>query len=115
MVEKLAFWLESIFEDDPLPDEITKLVFEIKYNGKYRYLSLKGYEKEINPNIITFFPLEAQFFSCNELMGLDIKTFVYRIEYIIEKAFSSNILKILLKNILIYIKHNDKIKFLFKV
>ena len=115
MVEKLTFWLLSIFEDDPLPDEINVLLFNVKTNGKYKYLEVKGYENFICDNSNSFFPLEAQFFDCLELAKLDDKKFYLRSKYIIEEAFSNNELKYILKKIKIYIRMNNSLEYLFTV
>lgn len=115
MVKKLTYWLESIFEDDPLPPEIHILLFNTVCNGNYKYLTIKGYEKEINLNAITFMPLENQFFDCLELAKLHEEVFCYRAKVIIEEAFDSKTLQNELKNVKIYFAFNNRVEYLFSV
>lgn len=114
MVVKFTSWLEGLIEDDPLPYEINIIVFNIRQNGRYRYLECIGYEQEINQNSVAYYPLEAQCFLCHELAKLDDRIW-FECEYIIEESFSSKILKQQFKNKKIYLKYKEKIKFLFKV
>lgn len=115
MVKRFAFWLEGIVEDDPIPVEITHILFNTKQNGKYKYIELIGYENDINENDLTYFPLEAQFFFCNELAKLKENEFEYQCKYLIEESFDNIFLKKQFKNKKIYFKFKDKIQFLFKV
>ena len=43
MIDKFAFWLSGIVEDDPLPDEIDNILFLIKTNGSYKYTEMRGF------------------------------------------------------------------------
>ena len=114
MTQKLAFWLESIVEDDPLPDEVDVIVFKLNANGNYKYLELLGLENELNLNKETFRPLEAQFFDLKEILTKDERVFVYRLKTIIDEAFSSLVLKQQYKNRKIYLYVNT-FEFLFEV
>lgn len=115
MVKKFAFWLEGIFEDDPLPIEINVLVFLKKQKGLYNYLELQGFEKEYNENSIAFNPLEAQFFNCKELSSLDDINFDIKVQKIIDDAFLNITLKKQLKNTKIFYKNEKKLIYLFKI
>lgn len=115
MIKKLQDWIEGIFEDDAIPEEITTIVFNIVENGKFKYLELKGYEGCIDANKISFFPLEAQFFCCKDLLINEDNLFLYRIKTSIEEAFSSATLEYLLKNRKVYLKYNQNINYLFTV
>ena len=115
MVKKFTFWLEGLIEDDPLPAEITHILFNSRHNGNYKYIELLGYEKEINQNALAYYPLEAQLFFCNEIAKLNDNGFEYEVKYLIEECFSSRILKNQFKNKKIYFKYKEKINFLFKV
>lgn len=115
MVKQLEFWLEGIIEDDPIPDEIDIVLFKVNINGLYKYLELKGYEKEISNNTVPYNPLEAQFFNCKELASLSDKVFYIRAKNIIEEAFSSSVLQQQLKGRRVFFQYGDKIEFLFRV
>lgn len=115
MVDRFISWLEGILEDDPLPEEIDILVFNIRQNGKYKYIELIGYENHISENQIAYYPLEAQHFICNEMAKFDDEKFIFECKYLIEECFVSNILKYQLKNKKIYLKNNNKIDYLLKV
>lgn len=115
MVKQLEFWLEGIIEDDPIPEEIDILLFKVHKNGLYKYLELNGYEKEINNNSVTYYPLEAQFFNCKELAQLGDNLFYIRAKNIIEEAFSSSVLQQQLKGRKIFFQYGDRIDFLFRV
>lgn len=115
MVENFKLWLEGLLEDDPVPEEIDILLFNIKSNGEYKFIELIGYENQINSNAITYYPLESQFYWNHALAKQDNKTFIFEVKYIIEEAFASLILKTQLKNKKIYLKCNNEINYLFKV
>lgn len=115
MVDRLISWLEGLLEDDPIPNEIDIIVFNIRENGKYKYLELIGYEHCISENQIAYYPLEAQHFICKEIAKFDDEKFIFESKYLIEECFKSKILKFQLKNKKIYLKNNREINFLFKV
>lgn len=115
MLEKFIFWVESIFEDDPLPDEISIIVFNTIKNGKYKYLELRGYEKPLSFNNIFFRPLEAECFYCNDLARLKDDLFKVRVKWLIEECFVSKMLKYELKNVEIYFNFDENLEFLFVV
>lgn len=115
MVKKFTFWLESIVEDDPLPDEVDIIVFKVNSNGKYKYLEMLGMEKEVNLNKETFRPLEAQFFSLKPILNSNYEVFEYRIKSLIEDSFDSKIIKQQYKNKKIYLYFNDRLQFLFEI
>ena len=85
MVEQFIFWLLGIIEDDPLPDEVECILFNTRINGNYKYIELKGYEKEPNINAVSFSPLEAQFFYSFTLAKMQNENFVYNAKYIITR------------------------------
>lgn len=114
MIAKFAFWLESIVEDDPLPDEINIIVFKINSNGKYRCIELLGLENELNLNKVTFRPLEAQFFGINSFLNKPQNVFLYAVKDMIDEAFFSPILKQQYKGRKIYLYDKD-FEFLFEV
>lgn len=114
MVSEISFWLESIVEDDPLPDEIELILFKTNFNGEYKYLELLGYEKEINENALPFRTLEMQFFKSKDLEKLKDITFYNRCKYLIEECFESEILKHEYRGRKIYF-YFKKLEFLFVV
>ena len=115
MAIEFRHWLEGIFEDDPLPDEIKILLFNVCVNNVYRYVEVMGFEKEINFNSIVYYPLEAQFFWNHRLAKYNKEKFYFEIKYMIEEAFVSQNLKKELLNRKIYLKNYTEIEFLFKV
>ncbi|MBE7075275.1 MAG: hypothetical protein E7376_04785 [Clostridiales bacterium] len=115
MVKQFTFWLEGLVEDDPLPDEIKIIVFNIRINGVYKYIELIGYEKEININSNVYYPLEAQFFSNLSLAKSSFHAFYNTVKYLIDESFSSAILKQSFKNRKIYLKFQEKAELLFNV
>lgn len=114
MVEKFIFWIRSIFEETPLPDEIKNVVFKVNYAGKYKFIELLGYEENSNLNINCYRPLEAQFFNCKELAIMEENAFIYNLKYLIEECFSDEFISFILKgkNVFLYFKNN--FNFLFK-
>jgi len=114
MVNRFTFWLEGIVEDDPLPTEIKNIVFVVKHNGKYKYLEMQGYEKEISPNAIFYRPLEAEFFSLKELSLDGENLFEYKVKTLIDEAFFSPSLKQQFAGRKIYFL-NRNLQFLFIV
>lgn len=115
MVEQFVFWLLGIIEDDPLPDEVKCILFNTRINGNYKYIELKGYEKEPNINAVAFSPLEAQFFYSFTLAKMQNENFVYNAKYIINEAFSNKELKYIFKKCKIYFKYLNNINYLFTV
>lgn len=114
MIKAFTFWLEGLIEDDPLPDEIDVIVFKINFNGKYKYLSLLGLEKQPNFNQVPYMPLEAQGFIINDLLKASEKVLLYKIKELIDEAFSSQVLKQQFKNRKIYLFYKT-LEFLFKI
>lgn len=114
MTQELAFWIEGIVEDDPLGDEIKNIVFNIIGNN-YKHLEMLGYEGEPCENALVYRPLEAQFFNCNKLLKFSDEIFFNKIEYYIQEAFGSDILKQQFKNRKIYLKFKNNLKLLFVV
>jgi len=114
MTDKLAFWLEGIVEDDPLPDEINIIVFKLNFNGNYKYLEVIGLENELNLNGETYRPLEAQFFSLKDIMQKKDATLIFLLKTAIDDAFSSPILKQQYKKRKIYLYIN-LFEFMFEV
>lgn len=115
MVKLFTSWLEGLVEDAPLLEEIDIVVFNTRFNGEYKYLELKGYEKYISGNAITFSPLEAQFFNCAKLSKMKEFEFCFNAKYLIEEAFSSSLLKREFNNRKIYFKYKQKIEYLFDI
>lgn len=115
MVEQFIFWILGIVEDDPLPDEINCLLFETKINGDYKYLQLKGYEKEPNVNSISFNPLEAQFFNNRTLARMKKDNFIYNAKYIINESVANAEIINVFNNKKIYFKYLDNLEYLFKI
>ncbi|MBE7082289.1 MAG: hypothetical protein E7378_01230 [Clostridiales bacterium] len=115
MVKQFTFWLEGIFEDDPLPDEIDTLVFNVRHNGAYKYVELKGYEKKFIANANFYYPLEAQFFGNKQLAKQSEGLFEYNVKLCIEECFASANLKQQCHNRNVYFSNGDKLEFLFKV
>jgi len=114
VVDEFIFWLESIVEDDPLPEEIDVILFKTNFNGKYKYLELLGYQTQINENSLSYRTPEMQFFKSKELAKLNDITFYNRCKYLIEECFSSGILKQQFSGKKIYF-HFKNIEFLFKI
>ena len=114
MVSRFTFWLEGIVEDDPLPTEIKNIVFDVKHNGKYKYLEMQGFEKKISPNAIFYRPLEAEFFALKELSQDGENLFEYKVKTLIDEAFFSPILKQQFAGRKIYLL-NRNLQFLFIV
>lgn len=115
MVKLFTSWLEGVVEDDPLFEEIDIIVFNTRFNGKYKYLELKGYEKYIFDNAIAFSPLEAQFFDCADLSKMNESKFCFNAKYLIEESFSSDNLKREFNNRKIYFKYKQKLEYLFDI
>lgn len=59
--EKLLYWIESILEDDPLPDEIKFVYFCIVMDKSSFHLEMRGSELK-NTKYFEYWPLEAQYF-----------------------------------------------------
>ena len=115
MVNKFIFWIKSILEEFPMPDEIKYVVFNVKFAGKYKFLELKGYEQYPNENDNCFIPLEAQFFNCKELAKMKEKQFIYNLKYLIEECFSDEFIAFVLKGRSIFLYFNNKLELLFKI
>lgn len=115
MIKAFAFWLESIVEDDPLPDEVENIMFLVKENGEFKYLEFRGYEKGLNINSIFFRPLEAEFFSIMGLYHKNQKVFLNRLKLIIDEVFFNEELKIQFKNRNIYLMQEDILEYLFTI
>ena len=115
MVNKFTFWLESIVEDDPLPDEINSILFKVDKNGGYKFIKLLGYSGVPNVNKIAYFPLEAQFFLDHTLAKQPTDKFLFNAKYIIEECFNSLILKKQFKGKKIYFQFNNVVEYLFKI
>lgn len=113
MSESLAFWLLQIVEDNPIPYEIKHIIFV------YDNFSLFVGGTENIPttkNMFDYFPLEAQYFDCNQFYKIiDNKFFEVAFD-VIDEAFSNDYLKTQLKNKKIYFsKFSISPKFLFEV
>lgn len=115
MIDTFIFWLNSIVEDSPIPDEVENIVFVVKENGDYRYLELRGYEETININSIFFRPLEAEFFTLTNLYHKGANVFIYKLKSMIDEAFFADGLKWQFKNRKIYLLYNDKLEYLFSI
>ena len=113
MVNKFIFWLECIFEETPLPDEIKNIVFKVNFSGKYKFVELNGYELYPYENADCFRPLEAQFFNCNELAKLDDDVFIYQIKYIVEECLIDENISFILKGKKVFLYFNNNLEFLF--
>jgi len=87
LVKSLEFWLLSIVEDDPLPDEIKIIVFNIISNGEFLTLSLTGFESLNNMNKVPYNPLEAQFYYDKKYLKLDAKSFIIKFKNAIDECF----------------------------
>lgn len=58
-------WLLGLFEDEPLPYEITHLLFLLNFKNNFVSLSFSGGEYLNENNYpLDYYPLEAQFFYC---------------------------------------------------
>ena len=114
MVANFTSWLEKLFEDYPMPDEMQSILFET-HVGAYNYVELKAYEREPNINAICYYPIEAQFYHDNSLAKMNEKQFINRLYYLIEECFSNEFLNWHLKNKKIYLKYKNNIKYLFNV
>ena len=98
MVDEFVFWLKSISDDNPIPDEIDCIVFIVKAKGKYAYLELNGYEGKPDFYKICYRPLEAQFFHSKNFNNISTKILNYRIKNLIEDAFvNKEIIKVFKK------------------
>ncbi len=59
--DRLLFYLEGLFEDDPLPDEIKYVYFLIKHDRRGYHLEIKGSEIK-NTSYFGYHPLEGQYY-----------------------------------------------------
>ena len=59
--EQLSAYLEGLFEDDPLPDEIKYVYFQIKNDRIGYHLEIKGSEIK-NTEYFGYNPLEGQYY-----------------------------------------------------
>ena len=114
MIKKFSFWLESIVEDEPIPNEINIIVFKLNQNGKYYFLELFGLEKQLNINKMAYRPLEAQFFCLKDLFLTNNSVMLYKLKNLIDTAFENCFLKEQFKNKKIYFFYKN-FEFLFCV
>ena len=115
MVNKFIFWLKSIFENTPLPDEIKYIVFKVNFAGKFKFVELIGYEQYPNVNANCYLPLEAQYFNCTNLAKMEENLFVYNLKNIIEECCSDNFISFNLKGKTIFLLFKNKMELIFKV
>lgn len=111
----MIFWLSSIVEDTPLPDEIKKIVIVVYSEKKNKYLKFLGYEKQIDINAPAFYPLEGQYFYYKDMLTLSEKEMILRIISTIEDSFYDKGLKHEYANREIFVYYGKNLKFLFKV
>lgn len=114
MVKCFAFWLESIVEDDPLPDEITTIIFKVNQKNKFAFIEMLALEGKPNISSQVFCPLEAQFFNVSKIYSSNKDVFFLRIKTLIEDAFDNKNIKIQYKNKKIYLYYNNLATFLFE-
>lgn len=114
MVEKFIFWLKSVFEETPLPDEIKNIVFKVNHAGKFKFVELRGYEQYPNENADCYRPLEAQYLNLKELAKMEEKLFIYNLKNLIEECFSDKLISFILKGKNIFLNFNNKLELLFK-
>lgn len=114
MVSQMTLWIEGIVEDDPLPDEVDVILFKTKFNGNYKFLEMLGFEKCVNENAFLYRTLEMQFFKSKELASLSDAVFYNRCKYLIDEAFSSEILQYAFKGRKIFFEFKQ-LEFLFVV
>jgi len=115
MVNSLKFWLASIIEDDPLPDEIKTIVFNVGDNGKFLTLSMFGYETILNINKMPYNPLEAQFFFDKNSSKLPIQKYLIRLKNSLDECFIDKQLYNGFYKRKIYIRYKGEETFLFEV
>ena len=114
MVKKFIFWLNSIFEASPLPDEIKYIVFKVNFAGKFKFVEMFGYELFPNENLDCFRHLEAQYFNCTELAKMEDNKFLFNLKYLIEECLSDEVISFILKGKSIFLYFNNKLELLFK-
>lgn len=117
MIELFSFWLMSIVEDDPIPYEISSICFCYTKNGDTKTLFMGGCEFEPKPNYqFDYFPLEAQFFDCNELKKIPLAHYDEIVCDLIDEGFSSDYIKCQYYGKRIYYgEYNTNLKYLFTV
>ena len=115
MIEKFRFWLYSIVEQTPIPDEIENILFTLTIDEHGSFLKMEGFEKEINLNILCFRPLEAEFFAMGGYKHKNKDVIIYNVKEIIDESFSDNFLKEQFKKRKIYFMCNQKLEYLFKI
>ena len=115
MNSTFEFWVSGIIEDDPLPDEIDCIVFNVKNNAKYVYVEMLGYEKTPNFNQIAYRPPEAEWYSSKQMQNIKNVLLKQRVRNAIDECFASPALKQQFKKRNIYLLFNGKCEFLFTV
>ena len=113
MVKDFIFWLTSIAEENPIPDEVDCILFIASSQDGYCFLQMNGFEGVPDEHKNCFRPLEAQFFYSKELQNISEKILKYRIKYAIEEAFFDKNLKYEYKNKKIYLMLNKNMEYLF--
>lgn len=117
-LNELEFWLISIVEDDPLPDEIKYITFFYNENGKMFSLSMGGNELYFKNNYnFDYFPLEAQFCYDKEMMNISDESFFVKmaIKKIDESFYNKELKKNFLNRKIYFAKYGQTPKFLFKI
>ena len=114
MIEMMTFWLLSIVEDDPIPYEISSIFFchykHLLFMGGCEYKPLLNY-------MFDYFPLEAQYFDCEQLHDIiGSKYYDAIVVDAINESFSNNTLKHEFHNKKIYYgEYGKKLKYLFTI
>lgn len=63
MQDEFIFWISGVFEDTPLPHEISNIYFCLHTDNNAKFLSFGGNEQKLKKLVsFEFYPLEAQFF-----------------------------------------------------
>lgn len=118
MIEQFIFWLCSIVEDNPIPYEINHISFVYRTSNKCISLAMGGteYKPTLN-NLFDYFPLEAQFFDCLDLLKISNINYYHRLlAQIINESFSVPYLKHQFKDRAIYLgEYGKSMEFLFNV
>lgn len=115
--EDFLFWVMSIVEDDPMPDEVHHIYFVINFRQGDCALSLTGTELFENPVFnFEFYPLEAYYFKNRSYNNIkDIYIAKITVLELIEKAFENSNFKNAFKNRSIYIcEYGHKIDYTFQ-
>ncbi|MBO7527398.1 MAG: hypothetical protein J6T74_05810 [Clostridia bacterium] len=115
MVEEFEFWINSIMQDYPPPEELNSMLFILKQQKSFAYLEISFYEGIPSFNKLAYRVLESEFFTHDYLKVINKLVLLNRVKNMIEDVLTRNEFKIYLKNKKIYLLFNEKIEYLFTI